>query len=156
MDLGLSSLQLVELRLLLEERGGVAIDGERLAACESIGDLVHLVESDEPLVRESSTTIQDDDEGLQFPEWLSDMGRKGLGRLQHSIYQRAFNVKVKGREHIPRNEQVLIISNHSSHLDMGLVKYALGDYAPNLSALAASDYFFDTQYNEILLNHSQI
>ena len=39
-----------------------------------------------------------------------------------------------------------MISNHTSHLDMGLVKYALGDYAPNLAALAATDYFFDTQY----------
>ena len=74
--------------------------------------------------------MDEDDKGIQFPEWLSDMGRKGLGQLQHSVYQRAFNVKVKGREHIPRNEQVLIISNHSSHLDMGLVKYALGIMRP--------------------------
>ena len=47
-DLGLSSLQLVELRLLLEERGGVTINGDDLASCETIAHLVHLVESGAP------------------------------------------------------------------------------------------------------------
>jgi long-chain acyl-CoA synthetase len=35
------------------------------------------------------------------------------------------------------------VSNHTSHLDMGLVKYALGPYGENMTALAAKDYFFE-------------
>ena len=36
-----------------------------------------------------------------------------------------------------------MVSNHCSHLDMGLVKYALGPYGHKLVALAAKDYFFE-------------
>ncbi|AKU93228.1 1-acyl-sn-glycerol-3-phosphate acyltransferase [Vulgatibacter incomptus] len=36
----------------------------------------------------------------------------------------------------------LVAANHASHLDMGLVKHALGGQGDNLVALAARDYFF--------------
>ena len=39
---------------------------------------------------------------------------------------------------------MLVVSNHASHLDMGLVKTALGEEGERLAALAARDYFFDT------------
>src|SRR6185503_6700271 len=37
----------------------------------------------------------------------------------------------------------IVAANHSSHLDMGLVKHALGESGPALVALAAKDYFFE-------------
>jgi 1-acyl-sn-glycerol-3-phosphate acyltransferase len=37
----------------------------------------------------------------------------------------------------------IVAANHASHLDMGLVKHALGDWGPHLVALAAKDYFFE-------------
>jgi long-chain acyl-CoA synthetase len=37
-----------------------------------------------------------------------------------------------------------VVANHSSHLDMGLVKVALGAEGERLAALAARDYFFST------------
>jgi long-chain acyl-CoA synthetase len=55
----------------------------------------------------------------------------------------ALGTKVYGRANIPQNRQTIVISNHTSHLDMGLVKYALGDYGRQLTALAAKDYFFE-------------
>ena len=144
-DLGLSSLQLVELRLLLEERGGLVIDGDALARAEHVSDLVNLV-SGVGEVERREVEAEGDDEGIEVPEVVSTLGRRLLGRAQRAAYEKLLNVKVLGREHIPVNDKVIVISNHCSHLDLGLVKYALGDYAPNLAALAASDYFFDTQY----------
>jgi long-chain acyl-CoA synthetase len=38
----------------------------------------------------------------------------------------------------------LVVANHVSHLDMGLVKVVLGEQGERLVALAARDYFFDT------------
>ena len=142
-DLGLGSLQLVELRLLLEEKGGVSIDAKAVDAARTVADLAALVQNGAAALDDDD---DDADDGLEVPEVVSDFGRKLLHRGQRWLYDTAFKVRVRGREHIPRNEQVIVISNHCSHLDMGLVKYALGDYAPNLAALAASDYFFDTQY----------
>ncbi len=37
----------------------------------------------------------------------------------------------------------IVAANHASHLDTGLVKYALGDFGDALVALAAKDYFFE-------------
>ena len=37
-----------------------------------------------------------------------------------------------------------MVANHSSHLDVGLVKHALGSYARNAASLGARDYFFKT------------
>ena len=144
-DLGLSSLQLVELRLLLEERGNIVIDGDALAKAEYVSDLVKLVSGASLVERADEEEAQSDD-GIEVPEVVSTLGRRVLGNIQRAAYQKLLNVKVLGREHIPVNDKVIVVSNHCSHLDLGLVKYALGDYAPNLSALAASDYFFDTQY----------
>jgi 1-acyl-sn-glycerol-3-phosphate acyltransferase len=36
-----------------------------------------------------------------------------------------------------------VCANHASHLDTGLIKYALGEQGEALVALAAKDYFFD-------------
>src|SRR5581483_6476475 len=43
----------------------------------------------------------------------------------------------------PKANGFLVAANHASHLDMGLVKHALGDWGPHLVALAAKDYFFE-------------
>ncbi len=51
--------------------------------------------------------------------------------------------RVYGRTHIPYNRNVIVIANHASHLDMGLVRHALGRYGEGLVSLAAQDYFFD-------------
>ncbi|HEY7699872.1 MAG TPA: lysophospholipid acyltransferase family protein, partial [Vicinamibacteria bacterium] len=50
-----------------------------------------------------------------------------------------------GRANIPSHVHFLVVANHTSHLDMGLVKMALGESGKNLVALAAADYFFDNK-----------
>jgi 1-acyl-sn-glycerol-3-phosphate acyltransferase len=51
----------------------------------------------------------------------------------------------KGQANIPDHLHFLVVANHASHLDMGLVKMALGESGKNLVALAAADYFFDNK-----------
>jgi len=150
-DLGIGSLQLVELRLLLEERGGMKLDGDALARAETVQDLVDVVRGDNPVIIRNTHTMRaaqahaEEDDGIELPDFVADGAKRMLGRLQRTAYDKVFNVRVRGREHIPLNEQVIVVCNHCSHLDLGLVKYALGDYAPNLAALAAQDYFFDNR-----------
>ncbi|HEY4222560.1 MAG TPA: lysophospholipid acyltransferase family protein, partial [Myxococcota bacterium] len=48
-----------------------------------------------------------------------------------------------GRAFIPHNRSTIVIANHTSHLDTGLVKFALGRYGKDLRPLAAKDYFFE-------------
>jgi long-chain acyl-CoA synthetase len=58
-------------------------------------------------------------------------------------YERLFDTRVTGKAHLPRSSTFLVAANHASHLDMGLVKHAIGDWGPYLVALAAKDYFFE-------------
>jgi long-chain acyl-CoA synthetase len=51
---------------------------------------------------------------------------------------------VSGRGNIPLHTNSLIVSNHASHLDVGLVKLALGEYGRHAVSLGARDYFFST------------
>ncbi|MEJ7617900.1 MAG: lysophospholipid acyltransferase family protein [Pyrinomonadaceae bacterium] len=47
----------------------------------------------------------------------------------------------------------MVAANHSSHLDMGLVKMALGESGKDLVALAAADYFFDNKYKRAYMDN---
>jgi long-chain acyl-CoA synthetase len=48
-----------------------------------------------------------------------------------------------GRGNVPANRNVLVVANHASHVDFGLVSYALGAMGRELVVLAAKDYFFN-------------
>jgi long-chain acyl-CoA synthetase len=64
---------------------------------------------------------------------------------QQALYRGFYRAEVSGEAFIPRDRNFLVVANHASHLDMGLVKVALGDSGKKLAALAARDYFFDTR-----------
>jgi long-chain acyl-CoA synthetase len=51
--------------------------------------------------------------------------------------------RVTGRAFIPHNRATIVVANHASHLDMGLVRHALGKYGEDIVSLAAQDYFFE-------------
>ena len=70
--------------------------------------------------------------------WSVDLAEEFVFRL-------AFQVRVEGREQIPQNSNFLVVSNHASHLDYGLVAHVLGRQRKRLYVLAASDYFFNTK-----------
>ena len=82
-------------------------------------------------------------EEYDIPEAVSNMGRQLLFMGQMQSYDKLFNVEVIGSNNMPlHNRNLVVIANHCSHLDMGLVKYALGDYGKEIRALAAAEYFY--------------
>ena len=82
---------------------------------------------------------------IPVPDAVADAGPHAARRsARRALYGGVFDVKVTGKAFIPQNRNFLVIANHASHLDMGLVKVALGEQGERLAALAARDYFFDT------------
>jgi long-chain acyl-CoA synthetase len=67
-----------------------------------------------------------------------------VGKLQDVFYGDVMKPRVFGRAHIPHNRNVIVVANHASHLDMGLVRHALGKYGEDIVSLAAQDYFFES------------
>jgi long-chain acyl-CoA synthetase len=143
-DLGFDSLMLLELLVALEAHAGGALDAERLNACVSVADVEALMRESHALRRSSTRGIEKEEETpIELPPELRDAAMHWLGRAQMSFYDRVLTTKVTGRAFIPFNRPTLVAANHASHLDMGLVKYALGSYGEGVVSLAAQDYFFE-------------
>ncbi|MCL2625683.1 MAG: AMP-binding protein [Cystobacterineae bacterium] len=146
-DLGMDSLMLSELTVALEQTGWVS-QGLDLTKIQTVDDLGRALQSGRKKEappkppapkREEETSIND----FQIPEVVSKAGRKFLALGQQALYERMFNIRVEGKPFIPQNRNFLVVANHSSHLDMGLVKLALGEHGGHLVTLAARDYFFN-------------
>lgn len=148
-DLGFDSLMAMELSVALEAQVGHGLDTAALAKCETVGEIESLVQS---FIDRSAHEIEhghhkpesdEDDETIVVPEPIAELGKKILGFGQMSFYDKLMKPKVYGRAYIPHNRNTIVVSNHVSHLDMGFVKYALGNYGEGLISLAAQDYFFE-------------
>lgn len=87
-----------------------------------------------------------EDEPIDIPAPVRDVVKGALGGLQRLFYDRGLSVEVEGEEHIPWDRQTIVVANHASHLDMGLIKTALGSYGTDIVALAAKDYFFEGKW----------
>ncbi|HEY0713555.1 MAG TPA: AMP-binding protein, partial [Polyangia bacterium] len=86
------------------------------------------------------------DRDIEVPDAIARLGKKGVGFAQKLLYQRVLDTQVEGQMHIPANTNFIVAANHSSHLDMGAIKNALGEAGHNLASLAAADYFFRNKW----------
>ena len=144
-DLGFDSLMLLELLVAIETELGRSLDAERVASAQTVGDVEAFVREAQSARRLAATqTIEKEDElKLDIPEPLREAAMAWMGMAQHGFYDRVLQTKVTGRAFVPHNRNTIIAANHASHLDMGLVKYALGSYGDKMVSLAAQDYFFE-------------
>lgn len=144
-DLGFDSLMLLELLVALENQIDDAVDADRLNSCETVAEveaLLHDTSAARRLAR-SAPAEQDEDKPIVLPPALRKAGMHWLGRTQMGFYRSVMRTRVTGRAFIPQNRNTLVAANHASHLDMGLVKYGLGEYGQGMISLAAQDYFFE-------------
>jgi 1-acyl-sn-glycerol-3-phosphate acyltransferase len=142
-ELGFDSLLTMELGAALEPISGV-LDTTALARCETVGDVESLVRTTGSRgASEAARTVEKVQEEVEIPAPIASALKSLLGKAQMGFYGDVMDPKVYGRAFIPHNRSALVAANHSSHLDMGFVKYALGDYGEGLVSLAAQDYFFE-------------
>lgn len=86
------------------------------------------------------------DDDVKLPEPVTRVVRDALLAGQMGFYGKGMRVSVSGEQYVPHNRQTIVAANHASHLDMGLIKYALGSYGKDIVALAAKDYFFEGKW----------
>ncbi len=147
-DLGFDSLMMTELAVALEALRGAKIAPESLASVETVADLEAALEVQQVERAAASRTAKVDDKDdapVELPGALRDVARAAIAAAQAEFYGQMMDVRVTGRAFVPHNRNTLVVANHASHLDMGLVKYALGSYGRDLVTVAARDYFFDTR-----------
>jgi long-chain acyl-CoA synthetase len=99
------------------------------------------------LERREGKKARDGESGdIRLPPALATLGKRGLAKAQRLFYTRALHTKVRGEAYIPQHTNFIVAANHSSHLDMGALKVALGDAGHDLASLAAADYFFSNKW----------
>ena len=150
-ELGFDSLMYTELGAALENAGVVISSYNGLSSITNMKELAEFLHAS-PLPAVSAKHLpaaeQTDsaNQEITVPPLVASIGNAGLDLLGRILYNRIMDTEIKGKANIPCHTNFIVAPNHSSHLDMGLVRTALGDAGKNLAAVAAADYFFDTKY----------
>ncbi|HEV7683020.1 MAG TPA: AMP-binding protein [Pyrinomonadaceae bacterium] len=158
-ELGFDSLMFVELAAAIENAGGSITAPERLNEAQDLRELAGVVSRRPGAAadRDGSSTRSDkrrnDDEEIHVPSLVSRAGTRAGDVLQRLFYDRFLDTHYDGRSNIPAHTNFIVAANHSSHLDMGLTKMALGESGKDMVVLAAADYFFDTKYKRAVMEN---
>jgi long-chain acyl-CoA synthetase len=157
-DLGFDSLMFVELATAIENSGGSISVPERLNEVQDLRELSSVVSrrpgaslGHDGTSMRSETRV--DEEEINVPSFVSVAGNKAGDLLQRLFYDRLLETHYEGRSNIPPHTNFIVAANHSSHLDMGLTKMALGEAGKDMVVLAAADYFFDTKYKRAVMEN---
>jgi len=153
-ELGFDSLMFTELAVALEAAGVNLPDPQELQTLETVADVEQLIaragartRSEKPrrdrLAREKAAEDRKADDDIDVPRPLVALGRRALRGGMTALYQRVLETSIYGAAQVPPFGGYIVCANHASHLDTGLIKYALGDQGEALVALAAKDYFFE-------------
>jgi long-chain acyl-CoA synthetase len=142
-DLGLDSLALAELAEQVAVKAGQEMSGAQLANVSTVDDLQKLLSAGQNRPRLPSYARFAKPYTFELPPALRNLGESALRRSLFAAFDGWLKPLIMGRGNIPANRNVLVIANHSSHADLGLVSYAMGAHGRDLIVLAAKDYFFN-------------
>jgi long-chain acyl-CoA synthetase len=155
-ELGFDSLMFTELAVAIEAAGVNLPDPQELTGLEKVSDVEKLVarlgakqdlqkgvpgklKKAKDKDKEDAETSDD----IDVPRPLVALGRRALRGGMRALYERVLQTDIYGQGNVPPFGGYIVAANHASHLDTGLVKYALGEQGEALVALGAKDYFFE-------------
>jgi long-chain acyl-CoA synthetase len=149
-ELGFDSLMFTELAVAIEAAGVQLPDPSELVGLETVADVEKLVtrlgakqDQQRGVPKKKEAKPEPDDDEIAVPKPLVALGRRALRGGMRALYERVLETSVYGKTNVPPFGGYIVAANHASHLDTGLVKYALGDMGEAMVALGAKDYFFD-------------
>ena len=155
-DLGFDSLMFVELQAAVEDAGGRVLSPDTLNEVQTVRELLTAVQrldkskklADEPKVEEKK------EEEIFIPSIIRRIGNAAVDFAQDTLYDGVLKTQIEGEANVPGHVNFIVAPNHTSHIDTGLVKKALGkETAEQTVAVAAADYWFDTKYKRAYMNN---
>ncbi|MBI2827695.1 MAG: AMP-binding protein [Acidobacteria bacterium] len=139
-DLGLSSLERVELMVAIEDRFQTRIDEARFADARSIDDLKQLVEQ--------GSSPEEVEPPVDFPTWnrawpVRVVRRLSLGTWILPLARLFAHMRVEGLDHLASLDgPVLFASNHQSHMDVPVILAALpGRWRARMAPAMLKEFF---------------
>ncbi len=156
-DLGFDSLMFVELQAAVEDAGGRLLSPDTLNEIQSVRELltaVQRVDKSKKLADEPRTEEKKEDDDIHIPGFVRRIGNAVVDLAQNTLYEGVLDTYIEGGSNVPQHMNFIVAPNHTSHIDTGLVKKALGkDMAEQTVAVAAADYWFDTKYKRAYMNN---
>jgi len=156
-DLGFDSLMFVELQAAVEDAGGRVLSPDTLNEVQTVRELltaVQRVDKSKKLADEPRVEDKKEDEEIFIPSIVRRVGNAIVDLAQDTLYEGVLDTHIEGEANVPQHANFIVAPNHTSHLDTGLVKKALGkDVAEQTVAVAAADYWFDTKYKRAYMNN---
>jgi long-chain acyl-CoA synthetase len=148
----------VELATAIENSGGSISAPERLNEAQDVRELAGVVSPRPGAAKAVGAGARDDgrrpeEDEIHVPSLISRAGNRAGDMLQRLFYDRFLDTHYEGQSNIPVHTNFIVAANHSSHLDMGLTKMALGESGKDMVVLAAADYFFDTRYKRAVMEN---
>lgn len=143
-DLGLDSLALAELAEHIAIKAGREINAAELSNVSTVEDLQRLVTQGQNRPKLPSYARFARPYTPALPAPLKRLGESAIRRSFGAIFDSWLQPRIMGAGNIPANRNVLVVANHASHLDFGLVGHALASMGRELVVIAAKDYFFNT------------
>jgi long-chain acyl-CoA synthetase len=154
-ELGLSSLERVELMMALEESLQVTVDESRFAAAKTVADLDALTR---PIAGAAAAAVQVAAEPIDFPTWnraapLRAVRRASLPTWILPLAKLFVSLEVRGLEHLESiRGAVIFAANHQSHLDTPMILQALPSrwryrIAPAMAKEFFKAHFFPDQFD---------
>jgi long-chain acyl-CoA synthetase len=149
-ELGLSSLERVELMVALEDAFQTPIDEGKFAEARDLGQLRTLVE-------QAPTAVAAPVEPVDFPSWNRSWPAQAIRRASLPTWilplARVFAwTRVEGRQHLEKlSGPVIFASNHQSHMDTPVIMSALPPglryrVAPAMAKEFFKAHFFPADY----------
>jgi long-chain acyl-CoA synthetase len=139
-DLGLSSLERVELMVALEDTFQTRIDEGRFSDARSVGELKQLVEQ--------GSAPDDVEPPVDFPTWNRSLPVRVIRRLSQATWilplARVFAyMRIEGRDHLATLDgPVIFASNHQSHMDVPVILAALpGRWRARVAPAMLKEFF---------------
>jgi long-chain acyl-CoA synthetase len=166
-ELGLSSLERVELMMALEEAFQVTVDEASFAAAKTVADLDALTSEDHTGVRlgsdrgqtrvkpgseQGQSGVRAQDPGFQFPSWNRSLPVRAIRRSSLPTWilppARIFaRVTVEGLEHLEGLDgPVIFAANHQSHFDTPVILDSLPPLWRYRVAPAMAKEFFKAHF----------
>nr|MBP7474977.1 1-acyl-sn-glycerol-3-phosphate acyltransferase [Pyrinomonadaceae bacterium] len=95
-----------------------------------------------------------EEEEIFIPSIVRRIGNAAVDLATDALYDSVLKTRIEGEANVPQHVNFIVAPNHTSHIDTGLVKKALGkDVAEQTVAVAAADYWFDTKYKRAYMNN---
>ena len=152
-ELGLSSIERIELLMAIEQAFDRTLDEAAFAAATSVADLERMVAAAAAAEPAAGGGTQPPEEPIAFPAWNRSWPARLVRRVNLALWllplARAFAwPRVEGRSHLNAADgPVIYAANHQSHLDAPVILAALPPGRRYDVATAASKEFFAAHFH---------